>query len=42
MGLHTDGNDGLDGQADRGQVDVGVIAADDPTLAKGTDAPKTG
>src|SRR5665647_2836170 len=41
MCLHADGNDGLDGQADRGQVDVGVIAADDATLAKGADPPKT-
>ena len=42
MCLHADGNDGLDGQADSGQVDVGVIAADDAALAQGTDPPETG
>src|SRR5664280_1365246 len=36
MGLHADGNDGLDGQTDKGQVDVGVIPADDPVFAEGT------
>jgi len=41
MCLHADGNDGLYGQADRGQVDVRVIAADDATFAKCPDPPKT-
>src|SRR5665811_2495693 len=39
MGLHADGNDGLDGKTDKGQVDVGVIAPDDTALAQGTDPP---
>src|SRR5450759_1702569 len=42
MSLQSDGDDGLYGQADSGQVDVGVIAADDAALAQGTDPPKAG
>src|SRR5450631_3531638 len=42
MCLHADRDDGLDGQSDGGQVDVGVIPANDAAFAQRTDAPQTG
>src|SRR5664280_727530 len=41
MGLHAHGDDGLYGQADKGQVDVGVVAPDDAAFTQCPNPPQT-